>query len=78
MSDDDEKIVHMSMRKEDYDTPQDYDREEECEDCGEPVLVSGDNLDIDTMEENVDPDEVDVFVCQVCGMKRVRARGMAG
>lgn len=73
-----EKVVHLSMRKEDITAPDPQSMEEDCRDCGKTVVVSSDNVDLQSLEENIDPEEVDVFVCQVCGMKRLQARGMAG
>lgn len=79
MSEEEEdKFVHISMREEDMENPEGETKS--CKDCGKTVVVSGNNIELES-GESVEIEDVDEFLCQVCGAKKVRKEyggGVAG
>ena len=83
MTEEEQKTVHISVRVKDMSKPIDGETTD-CDSCGETVVVSGSNHQVDEktggvkVGENVDPEEVDRFLCQECGMEMMKYRGQAG
>ena len=80
-----EKTVHISARVSSLNRPiKDSETTAECKSCGEEVVISGSNHEVDKEMygikpmENIDPEDVDQFMCEVCGLKMMKYRGQAG
>lgn len=76
-----ELMIQISPRARDIEDSEKYEREQ-CEECGADVCVSDDYaMEIDTDKESVEADpedisheDMEVFLCPVCGMKLIKEK----